>query len=138
MKIGLKCSGIWTEIGDKDVLNAFFSTICYRLESNRAGSRYPNMQNKLNYGSLEPDDIPSALAELEDIRKEFMSLKPEDVVWDSEDLNKKAPQAFFRQPDASNLSECFITQGRRNYFDVFTEVLEFSKNRLISVNFEER
>lgn len=52
MSVGFRYSGIWKEFGDSDLLQAFFSTICYHLESNNWGSQYPYLQKKLYYENL--------------------------------------------------------------------------------------
>lgn len=44
MIVGFRYSDIWNEFGDSDLLHAFFSTICYHLEDNNWGSKYPYVQ----------------------------------------------------------------------------------------------
>lgn len=44
MSVGFRYSGIWKEFGDSDLLQAFFSTIYYRLESGNWGSVCPYLQ----------------------------------------------------------------------------------------------
>ena len=136
MSIGFKTSGIWTEFGDSDLLHAFFSTICYHLEANNWGSKYPYLQKKLYYEKLDSEEISPVLDELIDIRTKLAVLKPKDVIWDAEDLTKIPPASFYPKKNAVNLSECFIAVSGRNIFEILFEVLEFSKRRRISVKIQ--
>lgn len=133
MSVGFRYSGIWKEFGDSDLLHAFFSTICFHLESNSWGSKYPYLQKKLYYEKLESDKTLNALDELNDIREKLSALKPENIIWDTEDLTKKPPASFYSQLKAANLSECFISVSGKSIFDLLTEVLEFCNRRSISV-----
>lgn len=136
MSVGLRSGGIWTEIGDSNLLHALFSTISCCLELGNWGSKYPYLLKKLYYDKLESGETANALVELNEIRMEFTLLKPEKIVWDAEDLTKKPPASFISHLNATNLSECFITVSKRNIFDVFQEVLEFCKRRGISVTIQ--
>ena len=136
MSVGFRYSGIWKEVGEGDFLHAFFSSISSHLESNDWGSKYPYLLKKLYYDKLEPDEISNALDELQDIRKKLSQFKKEDIVWDAEDLTIKPPVSFITDLNAANLSECFITIGKRNLFDLLTDILEFCKKRGISVKIQ--
>lgn len=136
MSVGFRSGGIWTEIGDSNLLQALFSTISYRLEAGNWGSQYPYLLKKLYYDKLESGETANALVELNEIRTKFTMLKPEEIVWDAEDLTKKPPVSFDSYLNATNLSECFIAVSKRNIFDVLHEVLEFCKRRGISVTIQ--
>lgn len=136
MSVGFRYSGIWTEVGESDFLHAFFSTICFRLESNKWGSKYPYLQKKLYYETLDSKEAVHALEELKEIQIRFADLKPEDIVWDVENLTKKPPKTFFSNKNAYNLSECFITVGNKNLISRLTEILEFCIRRGISVKIQ--
>jgi len=136
MSVGFRYSAIWREFGDADLLHAFFSTISYRLESNNWGSIYPYLQKNFYNDKLNPDETLKALDELKDIREKFAKLKPEDIIWDAEDLTKKPPNCFFDQLQASNLSECFIALNGKNIFDILTEVFEFCNKKGLSVKIQ--
>ena len=82
---------------------------------------------------LDPEETLRALDELKDIREKFSKLKPEDIVWDAEDLSKKPPAWFYAQLKAANLSECFVSVSGKNIFAILTEVFEFCNRRGISV-----
>ena len=138
MSVGLTSGDIWTEIGDSDLLHSFFSTICYHLEANNWGSKYPYLQKKLYYEKLNPEEISHALDELKDIQIKLASFKPENIIWDVEDLTKKPPASFYSQAKAFNLSNSFKSVNWKNIFDVFYEVLEFCKRRKISVKIQSK
>jgi hypothetical protein len=135
MSVGFRTGAIWSEVGSSDFLHAFFSTICYHLESNDWGSKYPYLQKKLYYGELDSNEVKNALDELQEIKTKFSALKPEDIIWDAEDLTQKPPETFYVQT-ATNLSECFITSGKKNLFNLLYEVLDFSSKRSISVKIQ--
>lgn len=125
MSVGFRSGAIWDEVGESDFLHAFFSTISFRLESNNWGSKYPYLQKKLYNEKLDSQEAVYALEELKDIQVQFKALKPEDIVWDVEDLTKKPPKTFYAKINGSNLSECFITVGNKNLFELLIEILEY-------------
>lgn len=136
MKIGLRYSGIWNEIGDSELLQAFFSTIAYRLEANNWGSIYPNLQKKLYYESLAVEDLESALSEVKDIRTKLAEFTKEDIVLDINKIRNQSEKLYYSQIKAKNLSECFITIKNKNLFDGLIEVFEFCKKRRISIKIQ--
>lgn len=136
MSVGFRSGAIWSEVGESDFLHAFFSTICSRLEDNNWGNKYPYLQKKLYHGKLDSQEAIHALNELKEIRVKFSSLKLEDIVWDVDDLTKKPPESFYSRVTASNLSECFITVGKKNLFTLLVDVLEFCDQRGISVEIQ--
>lgn len=136
MRVGFRSGAIWDEVGESDFLHAFFSTICFRLESNNWGSKYPYLQKKLYHETLEAQDAASALDELKEIQTKFEALKPQDVVWDVEVLTKKPPETFFSKTNASKLSDCFITVGNKNLFSLLTEILEYCVRKGKSVKIQ--
>jgi hypothetical protein len=136
MNVGFRYSGIWKEIGHSDLLHSFFSTISFHLESNNWGSKYPYLQKKLYYDKLEHSETLNALDELKNIREKLALFKPEDIVWDAEDLSKKPSASFYSELNALNLTDCFVTVGKKNLFDVLYEVLEFCNRRKISVKIQ--
>ena len=136
MSVGFRSGAIWTEVGDSDFLHAFFSTICFHLEANNWGSKFPYLQKKLYYDALDSKEAISALEELKEIQNRFSALKPEDVVWDVEDLTKKPPMEFFSNNNATTLAECFIIVGKKNLISRLIEILEFCIRRGISVKIQ--
>ncbi len=91
MTVGIKFHGITTEIGPGALLHALFSTISYHLEPSGWGTRYPNLMNKLYQGQLDGQDAAMALQELVDVKEKLKDYKPEQVIWDIDDLKAKPP-----------------------------------------------
>lgn len=136
MSVGFRTSGIWTEIGESEFLHAFFSTICFHLESCNWGSKYPYLLKNLYYDKLEAKDAGHALNELKEIRTKLSTLDIKDVIWDIEELAKKPPTSFISNLKAPNLSECFISVGGKNIFNLLIELLEFCIRRGISIKIQ--
>ena len=59
------------EIGTASFLYSFFSTVVYRLEKGRWGSRFPMIMNELYQGQLSFEKILVAKQELKQIKKEL-------------------------------------------------------------------
>ena len=68
-----------------------FSTVCYNLEESKWGSRFPHIMNELYAGELEVENVDSAIEELNCIKTELGKISKDRVIWDIEDLMKKAP-----------------------------------------------
>lgn len=59
------------EIGTASFLYSFFSTVAYRLEKGRWGSRFPIIMNELYQGQLSFEKALVAKQELKQIKKEL-------------------------------------------------------------------
>lgn len=73
--VGFKVKYNYWEIGSASFLNSFFSTIAYRLEKGKWGSKYPVIMNELYQGKLSCDNVPAAKKELEKIKKNLQSIR---------------------------------------------------------------
>jgi len=47
--VGFLVRNYWVEFGSSDALYSWFSTICYRLEDSKWGSRFPIVMKDLYY-----------------------------------------------------------------------------------------
>jgi len=56
MAVGLKTGPIFYIIGTGSFMHSFFSTIAYRLEDNKWGTKFPNLMNGLYNAEIEPDE----------------------------------------------------------------------------------
>lgn len=127
MAVGLKVDFLWYPIGTGDFVHSFFSTICYNLEGEKWGSRFPYLMNNLYQGELSYKDVDSAKDELTIIFKEFKAFSPDKVVWDIEDLSKLPPWGEDISPEIKNLSDYFITCDGENIFDEIIKAFQESK-----------
>jgi uncharacterized protein len=93
-------------------------------------------KKKFYNDKLDAEETLIALDELKDVRTKFLGLRPDDIVWDIEDLTRKPPTSFYTKLQASNLSECFVAVSGKNLFDILTEVFEFCNRRGISVKIQ--
>ena len=67
--VSFRVDCIMYEIGTASFLHSFFSTVAYRLENNRWGSKFPVIMNELYQGKLSYKNVPVAKAELTQIKK---------------------------------------------------------------------
>lgn len=131
MSVGLETAGIWTEIGDINLLYTFFLTISHHLESDNWGSKYPYLLKKLFFDKLNSEEASYALDEIIDIRQKFKEFRADKIICDKNIKNKV--NQYCLKPNAINLSESFYTVNGKNIFDVLNEILEFCKKRGVSV-----
>ena len=107
------------EIGTASFLHSFFSTVAYRLENNRWGSKFPVIMNELYQGKLSFENVPAAKEELTQIKKALTKLSPNKVIWDIEDLSKQPPWGDNISEKISSLGNYFITCDGRDFIEVF-------------------
>ena len=107
------------EIGTASFLHSFFSTVAYRLENNRWGSKFPVIMNELYQGKLSFENVPAAKEELTQIKKALTKLSPNKAIWDIEDLSKQPPWGDNISEEISSLGNYFITCDGRDFIEVF-------------------
>lgn len=112
------------EIGAASFLHSFFSTVAYRLENNRWGSKFPVIMNELYQGKLSCENVPAAKEELTQIKKALTKLSPNKVIWDIEDLSKQPPWGDNISEEISSLGNYFITCDGRDFIEVFHMALD--------------
>lgn len=125
MSVGFQVGNILEEVGAADFLHAFFSTISYHLEPGGWGTRYPVLMNGLyRQGSLDAYQSVRALQEVREIRDLLRSYRPEQVIWDIEDLTAKPPWGDDISSEITSLADYFVASSGRDLFDVLIECLE--------------
>lgn len=124
MAIGFKTKFYWYQIGTGDFLYAFFSTVCFNLEGGNWGSRFPIIMNELYQGELSKDNIHKAMEELGIMKNELRNYKPDKVVWDIEDINKKVPWGDNISSDITDLSNYFVTSEGEDFLSIFNNALK--------------
>ena len=87
MAVGFKVAFFCYQIGNGDFLHSFFSTVSYNLENGKWGSRFPTIMNELYQGTLDKDNVETAIVELKKIQLELQAFSPDKVVWDIDDLS---------------------------------------------------
>jgi hypothetical protein len=125
MTVGIKVGNVVTEIGTGSFLHSFFSTVSYHLEPKGWGSAYPVMMKKLYQGQLDAEDADEALAETKAIQQALEQFKPEQVIWDIEDLEKKPPWGDNISAHITSLANYFVTSTGRDLIGAFIENLDF-------------
>lgn len=123
MTIGFKVKYNWYQIGEPDLFYAFFSTVAFHLENKNWGSRFFTVMNEFYQGKLSYDQIKPTYNELLIIKEELKKYPPEKVIWDFDDLSKKAPCGNNISEDIKDLSDYFVTSDGENLFDLIFRAL---------------
>ncbi|MBO9598591.1 MAG: hypothetical protein J7559_12345 [Cohnella sp.] len=124
MAVYFKTGFVLYTIGPVSLLNSLFSTIRYHLEPNGWGTRYPIMMNQGYQGKVEHALIPDLIKEVKSIQQELKALRPDQVVWDIEDLTAKPPWGDEVIARITDLSNYHIATGGQTVLDLLIEVLE--------------
>ena len=124
--VSFRVDCIMYEIGTASFLHSFFSTVAYRLENNRWGSKFPVIMNELYQGKLSYKNVPVAKAELTQIKKDLTMFSPNKVIWDIEDLSKQPPWGNNISNEISSLGNYFITCDGRDFIEVFNMALDLA------------
>ena len=124
MAVGFKVKYYWYQIGTGDFLYSFFSTIAFKLETGKWGSKYPYIMNELYNGNLQKDHIAMAMKELDVIVSELKKFPPSEVVWDFEDVSKQPPWGNKISSDITDLSNYFVTSDGEDFISVLRCALE--------------
>ena len=122
--VSFRVDCIMYEIGTASFLHSFFSTVAYRLENNRWGSKFPVIMNELYQGKLSCKNVPVAKAELTQIKKDLTMFSPNKVIWDIEDLSKQPPWGNNISNEISSLGNYFITCDGLDFIEVFNMALD--------------
>lgn len=122
--ISFRVGCIIYEIGAGSFLHSSFSTVAYRLEKGKWGSKYPVIMNELYQGKLSCDNVPAAKKELEAIRKKLAKYSPDKVIWDIEDLSKQPPWGDKISERITSLANYYVTSDGRDFIDVFNMALD--------------
>ena len=126
---------VWVEDDDSHICtvgsfaygNAFFATVCTRLEDGVWGSRFPVVMNYLSWFRTEVEWLSQALLELEVIKRELSALPASDVVWVVDLPEVKPPYDVGGDSEAVNLAEFFTTRNGKNLIDELMDLLAYAQ-----------
>lgn len=112
----LKQGRVVTEIGSKELVHSFFSTVAVRLELGKFGSRFPTVMNELfKKGTITHEQCQAAFKEMQLIRDELSKFKPSQVIYDYKDLNAAPAANVVGLPlHLGTLATCHTTKGGRS------------------------
>lgn len=116
-------------IGTADFLNAFFSTVCVRLENGKWGSRFPHLMNELYQGVLPVKHLAAGTEELSQIKQELAQFAPDQVIWDIDDRSLTPPWGDNISEDITDLSNYFVTSEGNDFLTVFSAALSKAQQR---------
>lgn len=123
-------------IGTADFLNAFFSTVCGRLENGKWGSRFPHLMNELYQGVLPVKHLAAGTEELSQIKQELAKFAPDQVIWDIDDRSLTPPWGDNISEDITDLSNYFVTSEGEDFLSVFAAALDKAQQRNASLKIQ--
>lgn len=126
MSISIKAGPRLFEIGSSQLLHAFFSTVSFHLEPRGWGTRYPDLLVELYQGHLASKKIPKALVELNEIKSALSRFKPNQIVWDIENLKVRPPWGDNIAPSIQSLADYFATSDGHDLIDVLNHAMKFA------------
>ncbi len=117
----------WYPLGSSDFVNCFFSTVCYNLENQAWGSKYPVTMKQLYRGKVGYINLSLLLKEILEIREELKAFSPDKVIWDIEDLSKQPPWGDEISDTITDLSNYFVTNEGEDFFEVLINSINEAK-----------
>ena len=92
--------------------------------------------NELYQGTLDKDNVETAIVELKKIQLELQAFSPDKVIWDIDDLSKQPPWGKNISNDITNLSNYFVTSDGEDFITIFFNALEKAKKMQIDLTIE--
>lgn len=134
MTLGFGVDCIFYEVGHPDLLHSFFSTMSYHAEPEGWGTKYPLLMKDLYFDKLSWGDVKEARENLKEIQNILQKRKPDEVVWDIEDLTKRPPwDSQPLPPQVINLATYYATPRGVTYFDLLFHALDDAQEVEIDV-----
>lgn len=133
--VGFNVENSYYEVGSSSFLHSFFSTVAYRLEKGKWGSRFPAFMITFYQGTLEQNLVSEVQKELSIIKEELREFEPDKVIWDIEDLSLQPPWGNNISSDITDLSNYYVTSDGKDFLKVLEEALNkaIEKNQSISI-----
>ena len=92
--------------------------------------------NELYQGTLDKDNVETAIVELKKIQLELQAFSPDKVIWDIDDLSKQPPWGKNISNDITNLSNYFVTSDGEDFITIFFNALEKAKKLQMDLTIE--
>ncbi|MDR1403034.1 MAG: immunity 70 family protein [Tannerellaceae bacterium] len=124
MTVGLRVGPIYYIVGTESFAHSFFSTIAYRLENNKWGSKFPHLMNELYKKETDYKKCIKIRKELEIIKNELSKLTPDKIIWDIEDLTKQPPWGNNLAETITDMSNYYVTSDGKQLFDIWEKALQ--------------
>ena len=114
--VGILAAITIAEVGPASDVKAFFNLVLSLLENGVKGSKYPWVMEKLYRGSLAYDELNKVESELDSIKKEFLSISPDNIEWSSFGVDKNNSRLNF---EGENMFSIF-----KRFFKAFDEAFQ--------------
>ncbi|WP_397537129.1 immunity 70 family protein [Rummeliibacillus pycnus] len=135
MAVGILVDCFYYELGHRDFVHSFFSTISYHLEKERWGTKYPLIMNELYNDKLNWDDVSVAKVNLIEIEQELSKYMPEQVIWDIDDLSQKPPWGDKIRPKVTSLANYFATTSGKTFIEVLLTAMDVAEEDKCDLRF---
>lgn len=120
------CDLFW--FGELNFVDAFFNTVCYRLENNRWGSRFPHLMRDLYNGKVEQKNINEFEKEVHTVEEELKKFKIQQVVYDLNDPTVEPPwHSSGISNELTNLSDYWVTNDGQKLFQNLYKAINSAK-----------
>ena len=103
---------------------------------NYSGEALPTIMNELYQGTLDKDNVETAIEELKKIQLELQAFSPDKLVWDIDDLSNQPPWGKNISNDITNLSNYFVTSDGEDFITIFFNALEKAKKMQMDLTIE--
>lgn len=127
--VGILAAMTIAEIGPASDVKVFFNLVASLLENGVKGSKYPWVMEKLYRGSLAYDELNKTESELDSIKKEFLSISPDNIEWSSFGIDKNISRLNFARGNLFLVFERFFkafdeaSECTEAYFQAFNEYI---------------
>lgn len=92
--------------------------------------------NERYQGTLDKDNVETAIEELKKIQLELQAFSPDKLVWDIDDLSNQPPWGKNISNDITNLSNYFVTSDGEDFITIFFNALEKAKKMQMDLTIE--
>lgn len=120
------CDMFW--FGELNFVDAFFNTVCYRLENKQWGSRFPRLMGDLYDGKVKYEDIDVFEREINTVEEELKEFAIQQVVYDLNDPSIEPPwHKSGISDELTNLSNYWVTNDGKKLFTNFHKAIDSAK-----------
>ncbi|WP_242143725.1 MULTISPECIES: Imm70 family immunity protein [unclassified Bacillus cereus group] len=126
--VGFGIDFMFYEVGHPDFLHSFFSTMSYHTEPEGWGTKYPLLMKNLYFDKLNWEDVEEARKNLKEIQSILQKKKPEEIIWDIEDITKRPPWEGKALPSqVVDLVTYFAREDGKTFSDLLFKAFDFSE-----------
>lgn len=100
----------------------------YHTEPEGWGTKYPLLMKNLYFDKLSWEDVEEARKNLKEIQSILQKKKPEEIIWDIEDITKRLPwEGKALPPQVVDLVTYFAREDGKTFSDLLFKAFDFSE-----------